>query len=809
MQAALRPAHILPTLTGPPPVLSTAPQAVPQPAPRRIPPSGLGRCTASGTPFASALSRLLAATMLGVFIAAAASAQTLTGQITDAETGDALPGATVSLPSLARGAAADSEGRYTFTALPEGPLRVVVSFVGYLGDTEMVTVAAGTTTLDVALVPSIVEGPGVTVTARSQASDILSVPQSVAVVDGEALDRASGATPFDALDEVAGVRLLRTGPGIAKPVIRGLTSQRVLVVNDGVRQEGQGWGDEHGPEIGAADVDRIEVVRGPSSLLYGSDALGGVVQTTPADLFAQDVPLRGTATASGETVTQQTEGTLAIGGVRGGLGYEVRAGGVRAGLVRTPDGLISNTALDTKTLSGRVGTRLGEDGRLTAEASTFAQTLGLFEADDDALILPTPSGRFAIGSPFQTVGHDRMTLRLDLPFTPGRLEVVSALQQNRRREFEEDALDLSTAPSEAGAPALSLRLTTATTDLRLHHRPLGPMVGTVGVSGMWQRNETLGEETLIPDGTTVDGALYVAEQFVLPTVTLDAGLRLDARGLDVADNLDLGVDAQRRSYTALTGAVGAAWQPRSDLSLAANLGRAFRAPILQELFGDGVHEGTLRYERGDAALAPETSLALDGVVRYLTPHVYAELSGFVNAIGGYIYPRITGGADPESGFMIYDFAQAEARLSGLEARLDVHPHGLHGLGLHLAGDLTRGTNLDVDRPLPFVPPARVQTAVEYRAERVGPARDVEARIGPTFVAAQRRSDLPEEVPTDAYTTWEVSASASFPTRAVTLTPTLSVDNLTNAMYVDPLSRYRPFGIPAPGRSLRLSLRASF
>ncbi len=752
------------------------------------------------------VARLALVFVLGA-LGAASSAQTLAGRITDAETGEALPGATVAIPTLARGASTDVDGRYTLPSLPSGPLRVVVSFVGYRSEVRTVTLAPSMTTLDVALASSIVEAPDVTVTARARASDVLSTPQSVAVVDGAALDRRSGAGPLDALDEVAGVRLLRTGPGIAKPVIRGLTSQRVLVVNDGVRQEGQGWGDEHAPEVGAADVDRIEVVRGPASLLYGSDALGGVVQTKPGDLFAEAAPLRGEASVTGATATQQAEGTLALGGVSGVVGYEVRGGALRAGLLRTPAGLVPNTALDTQTLAGRAGLRLGDRGRVEAEGGTFRQSLGLFEAADDATLLPSAADRFAITMPRQSVAHDRATLRLDLPLGPDRLEAVAALQQNRRREFEEHEDAGEAVPTDE--PALNLHLTTATTDLRVHHRPVGRVFGTVGVSGLWQRNETLGKEALIPGGTTLNGAVYVAEQLVLDALTVDAGARIDARRLDVEDNADLGVEAQTRTYTALTGALGLAYQLRPGLSVSANLGRAFRAPILQELFGNGVHEGTLRFERGDPTLGPETSLALDGVVRYLTPHVYAEVSGFVNAIGGYITPRATGAADPESGFQIYDFVQVDARLIGAEGRLDVHPHALHGLGLHLAGDLTRGTDRDADLPLPFVPPARLQTAVEYRAERLGAAHDVEARFGPTFVAAQRRDDLSEEVPTDAYTTWAASASASFDVGHAVLTPMLSVDNLTDAAYVDPLSRYRPYGVPAPGRSVRLTLRAVF
>lgn len=739
-----------------------------------------------------------------IVVAPHTAAQTLTGRVTDAQTGEPLPGATVALPSLDRGVSADATGAYTLT-MPDGrAARVVFSYVGYTSDVRVLTVGPDGLELDVALAPSIVEAPDVVVSATSRASDILSTPQSVAVVDARMLDRETGGSVFDALDEVAGVRLLKTGPAIAKPVIRGLTAQRVLVVNDGVRQEGQGWGDEHAPEIGSADVDRIEVVRGPASLIYGSDALGGVVQTTQEDLFERGV--HGSARAATASVTQRTDGDLHLGIAQDGWGADVRAGVLRAGFVRTPTGPILNTAQDLNTLSGRIGHQIGE-GSVQIEAGTFQQEIGLFEPEagdsqpeeeGDELVDETP-GRFAIAQPSQRVVHNRAVARLELPLGGHRLHVVSAAQQNRRREFEE-------GEDEA---ALFLRLTTLTTDARIHHAPIGPVFGTVGVSAMHQRNETLAEETLIPGGTTLNGAVYVTEEFVLPTVTLDAGVRLDVRQIDIEATPDLEVDAQTRNYTALTGAVGAAWQPRPDVSVAVNLGRAFRAPVLQELFGNGVHEGTLRFERGDPTLKPETSLALDGVVRYLTPHVFAEISGFVNAISGYITPDPTGLVDEESGFQIYDFIQADARLAGVEARIDIHPHVLHGLGLHLAGDVTQGTDLDADEPLPFVPPARLRTAVEYRAGTLGRFQDVELRAGPTFVAAQRRPELVEEVPTDAYTTWDLSASAAIPTGGVTVTPVVAIDNVFDTAYVDPLSRYRPFGVSAPGRSVRLSLRVAF
>ena len=616
------------------------------------------------------------------------------------------------------------------------------------------------------------------------------------------------------MERVAGITSINVGVGIAKPVIRGLTAQRVLVVQNGVRQEGQGWGDEHGPEIGSADVDRIEVVRGPSSLLYGSDALGGVVQTTSADLFALRESFGGGLSVQGLSGAQQGQLDARLGGRFGRTVAEARLGVLRAGDVATPDGLLPNTAQEQTTGTLRLGREIG-DATLALDLQHFRSRLGFFEPDE-FVAGSDAGGRFEIGDPYQRIVHNRASARADVPLGGHRLDVVAALQQNRRREFghhhgeEHDHEEEEHGEHEHGAeePALSLRLTTATTDVRFHHAPLGRVFGTVGVSGLWQRNETLAEETLIPGGETLNGALYVTEEWVLPTLTLTGGARLDARRLDVDAAADLGVAAQTRSYTALTGALGAAWQPRADLSLGLNLGRAWRAPVLIELFSHGVHEGTTRFERGNPDLVPEAGLSLDAVARYLTPHLYAEVSAFVNHLGGYIFPRPTGETDPGSGFAVYDYAQADARLVGAEFRLDVHPHVAHGLGLHVSGDLTGGVNRETGAPLPFVPPARLTTALEYQLDDLGPASDVELRLGPTFTAAQRRDGI-DEVPTDGYTVWDASASATFALGGVTLRPVLAVDNLLDARYVDPLSRYRPYGVPAPGRSVRLRLIATF
>jgi len=746
---------------------------------------------------------------LGLSYAWPASGQSITGRVTDAETGEPLPGASVFVPSIQSGAATGEDGRFRVVLPRPGSYRLVVSFVGYRSESRNVSVEeeAVEVEVDVAIEPIEVEVPGVTVTAKAQASDILSTPQAVAVLEGRELRENRGVTVFDALDKTAGVRTFTTGVGVAKPMIRGLTSQRVLVIQNGVRQEGQQWGDEHGPELDAFDVDRIEVLKGPASLLYGSDALGGVIHASSEELFDQTGPLNGAVSLQAMSNPELGAANLQLRGSSGENYYGGSLTWKRSASYETPQGFVPNTGLEEVNGSVRVGRRIGR-GTVLAEYQRFDSNLGFFEPGE--MQVNDKSG-FSINLPFQSIEHDKVRARADLPLPQGRLEAGASWQQNRRKEFEEheEVEELEDFGAETDRePALFLRLNTVTTDLRFHHRPLGRLFGTIGMSGFHQKNETLAEETLIPGADTWNGAAYVFEELSVRALTINGGLRFDVRRLEVDENEELGIEAQSKSYNAVSGALGLAWQPASSLSLAANVGQAWRAPALIELFGSGVHEGTIRFERGDPTLNPERSLSIDGTVRWLHPHIYVEANGYFNRIFDFIFLQQTGEVDPESGFFVFQYRQADARLWGAELTADLHPHPLEWLHFHITGDFTRANNLETMDPLPFTPPARLSLEASLTREALGRVGDFRLRFGPTLVAEQDRVN-PFEEPTDGYSIWDASLSASIPAGGVTIEPLLAVDNLLDTAYLDHLSRFRRFGILGAGRSVRLQVVARF
>ncbi len=729
--------------------------------------------------------------LLSGFIATTASAQTLTGQIID-ETRIPLPGVNVAVAAQRLGNASDLNGRYTLR-LPVGSYTVAYSSVGYGKQTRQVTLAAGqTVTLNITLKSSPLEVAGVVVSGTPTPTDALSTPQSVSVVEGRQLERERGQGIVQSIQNSPGVVSYSTGAGIAKPVIRGLTSQRVLVVTDGVRQEGQQWGDEHGPEIDALDVERVEVVRGPNSVLYGSDALGGVVNVIRPGIpsVGEGAPtLAGKALLNGFSNNEQVAGALALYGASGLIGYRGNVTVRRAGDVTTPDGKLFNSGSSQINGSASVGTK-GLWGSLALDGGLFSQDIQIHE---DPAENPT-------ATPFQKVRHGRVHLHGDFPFKPLRLEVNSSWQKNSRREF---------GSADAVTPDLNLGLTTVDLDVLAHHKPIRTLFGTVGLSFLNQQSRTLAEEQLIPAFDLTNVAGYVYEERAFGPVEASLGGRYDGRWMDVQQNDALGVEAQKRTYGSATATGGVVWHLAQPLGLAFNLGRAWRAPTAFELFANGVHEGSGRFEIGDAGLVPEQSLNEDVSLRYATSRVQGELALFHNRINHYIYPSPTGQFDTTganaSNFPIYLNRQTDATLRGGEFQLQA----LVSNWLVLSGgfDLVRGTNSATDQPLPLLPADRIRLGARFTTTRVGRLTNPYASITSRIVARQGRVD-PQEQPTAGYTLVDLGIGSDLIVGGNRLTVDLTVTNALDRAYHDHLSRYKLYALD-PGRDITLKLSLPF
>ena len=709
----------------------------------------------------------------------------ITGRVTDT-TGAALVDARVQIVELGRSVVTGTDGRYTFVSVPSGVYSLSFAHIGYAPQVRRVTVAQTDVSLDIALKESVIELPSVQVSASATATDPLSSPQPTTVLGAGDLRTAQAPTLGETLSGLAGVHSWSTGVGIGKPVIRGLTSNRVLVLDNGQRLETQQWGDEHAPNIETADADWIEVIRGPASVLYGADALGGVINVIPKELpdaIGQPGFVRGSISAAYGSNNRSPDGTLAFEGANQGFGFRASLTGRTSDDVRTPDYVLWNSGNRAAGGSGTVGYR-GTWGSLAGTFTQRDERIGLTDEDPTA----TPTQRIAT-----RVGR----IDLALPLGAARLEVTTGYERNRRREFEDDT---------TSTVSLGLLSQTYTADVHYHHAPLGRFLGVLGLSSVRTTFDKFGEQTLIPSTTTNGVGVYAFEQADVGRWNFSLGARYDYRDLDVEQDTVLSVAAQTRTYNSVTGNLGVLYHVSDPVALVLNLGRGFRAPSSFDLFANGVHEGTVAFEHGNPNLTVEKSLNTDLALRVQSGRLALDIGGFVNVIQDYIYTFPTGATDSASGFPIFDATQGNARLTGLEGSLQYHPtRSLHFQG---TADYVQGQNTSTDQPLPNMPPFRATYTVRYEGVGSPGFRDPYVSIGGQSNAAQTRLDPAERqfyeqafdgagYRSTAYTLMNLGGGFGFPAGSKVVRFDFALRNALNTRYADYLSRIKT-NVPDPG-----------
>jgi iron complex outermembrane receptor protein len=726
------------------------------------------------------------------------AAASLAGRVVDSA-GAPIRDARVTILEANRSTSTEPDGRYGLDQLPTGTFSVSFRAIGFRPEVYRVTLGSERVTLDVTLKHTVVELTELQVTASPLATSTLESPQPTAVLGGEDLNRAQAPSLGETLNSVPGVHSFSTGAGIGKPVIRGLTSNRVLVLDEGQRMETQQWGDEHSPNVETANAARVEVIRGPASVLYGSDALGGVINVLQRDLpdaIGRQPIIRGSTSAAYASNNREPDGALMVEGASGGLAFRAEGSGRTAGDVRTPSYRLWNSGLRQ---GGGSGT-LGYQGAWGNIRGTYSQrNEKLFLTDEDSTATPT-----------QRMVTNRASVDLTLPFRTSRLEAKAGWERSRRREFED---------SVTSDVALGLLAKTWTGSVQFHHPQLGKLSGIVGVSGLRTGFDKFGEETLIPNNRVWTVGTYAFEQAEVGRWHLSAGARYDYRHLDVDQDDELGVSAQTRTYNSVSGNFGVLYRLTEPVALVFNVGRGFRAPNSFELFANGVHEGTVAFEHGDPDLKNETSINTDVAVRVQSPTVTLEIGGFANFIHNYIFSIPTGVTDPESGFEIFDFTQGNARLLGFEGSVQYHPMPI--LHLQVGADYTNGQNTSADEPLPTIPPFRATYTARLEPTGRGVFQSPYLSFGGETNAKQSRLN-----PAEAEFFAEAFEGAGFQSVGYTLANAgagftlnagerpiqvdLSVHNLFNKDYADFLSRIKTNApLPGMGRTFIARVTANF
>ena len=523
----------------------------------------------------------------------------------------------------------------------------------------------------------------------------------VSIVTAQALRATTSTNIIDAISHQPGVSQLTTGGSISKPIIRGLGYNRVVVMSEGVRQEGQQWGDEHGVEVDGSSVGSVEILKGPASLMYGSDAMAGVVI-----LHAQPTPAEGEMRANVSSEYQTNNGlfgyNLSMAGNQRGFVWDARFSDKMAHAYKNKyDDYVSGSQFRER--AGRLLLGLNKSwghSRLTWTA--YHLTPSIIEGERDAvtgqLLCPSASTTsYAKSLPFQQVKHYKLVWDNSLNLPSGFLKAIVGYQQNRRQEFEESADDYE----------LFFKLHTLTYDLRYVTAEWDGWKFSGGLGGMYQKSGNEGEEYLIPDYRLFDFGLYAtATKAVGERWTLNGGVRYDHRGLhgyELDEEGELRFRDFTRHFNGVTGSLGAVCNINDHFNLRLNLARGFRTPNMSELSANGVHEGSIRYELGNQQLKAEYSLQADLGLDFTSRYVSAQVALFANRIDNYIFTHRLD-QEIEEGYLTYAYTQGDARLLGFEAGVDFHPvHSVHFSNTFSYVD-ARQMNASADtKYLPFTP----------------------------------------------------------------------------------------------------------
>ncbi len=739
----------------------------------------------------------------------------LTGTITDATSGEPIADASVVIPDLKSGAHSDATGHYSISNIPPGRYLVEVSHVGYNSITEYI-VFNGQETMNVKLQRSVTENESVTVTGVTTATKVIQSPIPVNVFRKKDLVLSGGTNLIDQLAKLGSIGQVSTGPAISKPVIRGLGYNRVVTVNDGVRQEGNQWGDEHGIEIDGYNAEKAEVLKGPASLMYGSDALAGVIN------IMSNTPVAAGTVKGNFLVDWQTNNRMVgLHGNLSGAGYDgfnwrfYGSSKVAADYKNAADGYVWNSKFREHSFGGYMGVNK-KWGYSHLLFSRFNQRLGIVEGDRDSATgqfikyAGTPAEGIAnnndfIGNtpayPYQHITHTKVTSDNSFSIGRNRLAVVLSRQVNERREFAD-----YTMPEE---PELFFDLRTTSYNIQYHLHEKNGWKTTAGLNGMFQRNKNKAEEVIIPEYKLFDAGLFVYTQKHFSKKTLvSGGVRGDWRSLETSF-LELDgqtkFEAVKKDFSNFSASLGFSTNLARDWTFKANLARGYRAPNMAELFSNGAHEGTNRFEYGVAGLKAETSLQGDAGLVYNTEHLTINVNAFYNRVNNYIFYQkleAAGGGDSlvnidGEDIMAFRFNQQNAALQGADFTFDFHPHPMDWLHISTSFSVVRGkleNEIEGTRNLPLMPAPRNRTEIRAQWPKSGEnLRNFYVKLDADFVSQQNNffSAYDTETFTDAYTLTNLGLGTDlfFNNRTIASVH-FAINNLGDVMYQDHLSRLK-------------------
>jgi len=787
-----------------------------------------------------------------MIIAEAAAGQTvrLTGRVLD-NSGHPAGGATVTIYPAAKTTVTNAAGYFSFSGLPQSRQSITVHFTGHHPYTLDITIQEKLAALpDITLLPLTRELREVVVSESYAARRRRESSLQIEAVNSDYIKRNLGGSLMQSLERLPGVKTIGIGSGNSKPLIRGLGFNQVVVVDNGIKHEGQQWGADHGLEIDQFAVNRLEIIKGPASFMYGSDAIAGTIDIRPAPLPAQDT-LAGSLDLSGRSNNSQYGGSLHLYGRKGAWVFDARITHASYGDYRVPADTVQvysyAVALDKHHLRNTAGREwnvhasagwVGQNmqsvfyfSRIYNKAGFFANAHGLEPRRVDTALHDRSSRDVLM--PSQEVTHHKLINRSLFRHGKHRIAVALGFQHNFRQErnnYVNHGYMPPVYPDHMPVPpTLEREYDKTVYSLNIKDEiALGPHSLTFGANGEYQHNRIDGWSFLIPSFDQFTAGAFVYDKWRLnDRLILHGAARYDHGRIDMKEYTDwfssdiiangdtLQQFLQRagdltRVFNSVNWSAGMNFTPGA-FTLKANIGSSFRVPIAKELGANGVNYHYFRYEKGDPALSAERSYQLDLGLGWTAAGWSVELSPFFNYFPNYIYLNPTSRHDYYYGAGNQVFQYAQSRVMRYGGEIQVKYDFLEKWSAGIMGEYLYNEQLSGQKKgytLPFTPPPSALLNISYHPAPGNTLHESYVSLDYRLTARQHRI-VPPEKKTPGYRLLNFSAGSKIRLGKQDLTVNLLVRNVLNTRYLRHTSFYRLIELPEAGRNIILSVKIPF
>ncbi len=728
------------------------------------------------------------ATLLLFFFTSAYS-QSFKGKVLDKNTIEPIPFAEVYFVDLNTGTTTDADGYFELHDFNPNTIHIQITFIGYTPIDEIINTSITkekTFYMEEAhlnLKEVIVSAPS----GRLQGENIVSIEQKKITE----LQYNSPLTLAEAISNISGVDRITTGSGIGKAVIRGLSGVRIVTYAQGIRVENQQWGDEHGLGVGDVGIDHVEVIKGPASLLYGSDALGGVLYFVDEHYTSQE-SIEGFVKTKFLSNSLSSINNAGLKIHRGKIKFNAFGTYASHADYRIPNyDRVHNTRFAEKNLKGTFGYNT-KTWVANLRYSFLQNNFGIVE---DSTYSQSTQRDFIL--PYQTIDNHSVSFENTFYSGESKLNITLGYANNHRKEIETDIDN----------PDLDLSLNTMTYNAKWYSPSYNNRFDfIIGSQGMVQSNTNLGEEILIPDAKTTDIGGFVIGNWNVQKFQFQGGARADYRLIDSKEMMseDINFASLKKSFTGLSFSGGVVFK-MDKIKYRANISSGFRAPNTSELLSNGVQPGTSRFVIGDSHLVNENAIQIDFSLDYVGDHLSVSINPFYNAINHYIF--LSPADSMVNNYPVYKYLQTNAFLYGGEAGLHYHPHNIHWL--HFESTLSTVFAQDNNgHPLPFIPQTKINSTVkaEFSGKRLLGLKNV--FLQHIYKFKQDRTGF-FETPTNAYGLINTGIKMVRSSHRYPIEVEAGIKNLLNVKYIDHLSRFKTFMIPNQGRNFYLGLKVSF